>query len=94
VLRKVLVMFAAQVQRWPSDLRQAAEAGVPELKAAAHRLKGVSGNLGLTELEHHVSNLEQALAAPLSAEALAQLLDPVLTALGAVDQALVAWSAR
>ncbi|MDZ7814109.1 MAG: ATP-binding protein [Ideonella sp.] len=94
VLRKVLVMFAAQVPRWPSDLRHAANTGVPELKAAAHRLKGVSGNLGLTELERHVRRLEQALAEPLTPEALAQVMDPVLSALSAVDQALVAWSAR
>ena len=92
VLRKVLVMFAAQVQRWPTDLRQAAEAGVPELKAAAHRLKGVSGNLGLTELERHVLALEQALSTPLPAEALALALAPVLADLSVVDQALAAWS--
>lgn len=94
VLRKVLVMFAAQVQRWPSDLQKAAESGVAELKAAAHRLKGVSGNLGLTELEGHVLRLEHALAAPLTPEALAQALAPVLSALSAVDQALSAWSPR
>ncbi|MBQ0937241.1 ATP-binding protein [Ideonella paludis] len=94
VLRKVLVMFAAQLQRWPADLHQAAEAGVPELKAAAHRLKGVSGNLGLTALERDVLHLEQALAAPLTPEALSQALAPVLSELSAVDQALAAWSAR
>lgn len=92
VLRKVLVMFAAQVQRWPTDLRQAADAGVPALQAAAHRLKGVSGNLGLIELERRVSHLEQALATP--PEPLASLLEPVLLNLDEVNQALVAWSAR
>ncbi|TDM04903.1 MAG: hypothetical protein C4K60_20935 [Ideonella sp. MAG2] len=91
VLRKVLLMFAEQVRRWPDDLREAAQAGVPELKAASHRLKGVSGNLGLTSLERHVMSLEQALSTPLSPEALDQVMAPVLADLNEVDQALAAW---
>nr|WP_295082681.1 ATP-binding protein [uncultured Roseateles sp.] len=60
LLAKLLGTFAKQYAQYQSVFEEARITGLPALASAAHRLKGLAGNLGLSRLAQSAESLEAA----------------------------------
>ncbi|MDT9000155.1 ATP-binding protein [Paucibacter sp. APW11] len=98
LLTKLLGAFAKQYSNHQSVMEEARIGGLMSLRSQAHRIKGVAGNLGLSQLAGVASELEQICAQAHAEEGDPSALPGAITALnrelGHSIAAIQAWSLR
>lgn len=97
LLAKLLGTFAKQYAQYQSVFEEARISGLPALGSAAHRLKGLSGNLGMLQLSSCAERLELATGSrgdpadvPAALTALIREIAPMVSSIVAWHEAYVA----
>ncbi|MEL4179011.1 ATP-binding protein [Roseateles sp. PN1] len=97
LLAKLLGTFAKQYAQYQSVFEEARISGMPALASAAHRLKGLSGNLGLSRLAQSAEILETAAGGrgdpaqvPAALTALIREIAPLVSSIAAWHEAYTA----
>ncbi|WP_124453036.1 ATP-binding protein [Paucibacter sp. KBW04] len=91
LLAKLLGTFAKQYAQYQSVFEEARISGLPALGSAAHRLKGLSGNLGMLQLSSCAERLEVATSSRGDPADVPAALTALIREIAPMVSAIVAW---
>ncbi|MCV2351675.1 ATP-binding protein [Paucibacter sp. Y2R2-4] len=94
LLAKLLGTFAKQYAQHLTQFEEAQVTGLPALCSAAHRLRGLAGNLGLERLAQKASALEVAAGPQGDPAGVADALDALNRELGPLVSEVAEWHRR